>query len=284
MPKLMDPFKLPSLRLSQLKELPPCVAIYFAIDEEQRVLYVGKTKNLNKRWKNHDRIPKLQEMDKESPVAIAWKSWNPEGLDEAEKYFISTFQPLLNGTKVISPEIIPSEVILRDFLTTFSKKLIILGINQAELTEVILKYKWAKPLSTANEIKEFIKESNKKNSSLKFRWKRYITIKDYGDAARPGSRRQKFLARRNNAYNNHWQLGCNGVRLHITPAGASYDESYFGSYQELKKQSKPKELAGIKIQAVTSGNLAGMGYQDEYFFSNLSCYEDDIVSLLWSNS
>ena len=168
MPELIDPFKLPSLKLFQLKELPPCVAIYFAIDEQQRVIYVGKTKDLNERWKNHHRMPNLQEMDKDSPVAIAWKPWNTEGLDEAEKYFISAFQPLLNGTKVMSPEIIPSEVILKEFLGKFKNKLIILGINKAQLPEVILKYKWAKPLSAVDKIKEFIKESNKKNTSLKF--------------------------------------------------------------------------------------------------------------------
>ena len=69
---LIDPLELPSVPLSELKKLPECSAIYFAIDAGRRCLYIGQATNLLARWKNHHRIYQLAEKDKESPVRIAW--------------------------------------------------------------------------------------------------------------------------------------------------------------------------------------------------------------------
>jgi hypothetical protein len=51
MPTILDPFQLPSFPLAERKQLPDCAAIYFAIDANNRVLYVGKAKKLVARWK-----------------------------------------------------------------------------------------------------------------------------------------------------------------------------------------------------------------------------------------
>lgn len=121
-----DLSKLPSLSLSQRISLPECPAIYFALDSRNRVLYIGQATNLVARWKNHHREYHLEEIDKDYPVRIAWQVWNEEGLNEAEKYLIENFQPLLNGTEVKSPLTIPSEVVLRDFINVFSRRLIVI--------------------------------------------------------------------------------------------------------------------------------------------------------------
>ncbi|MBW4565729.1 MAG: GIY-YIG nuclease family protein [Mojavia pulchra JT2-VF2] len=272
---LINPFNLPSVYLSETKNLPNCTAIYFAIDSQNRILYVGQATNLASRWKNHHRQYQLEEIDKNYPVRIAWQAWNESDLGEAEKYLINNFQPLLNGRKVELPAVIPSEVILRDFLKVFSRRLIIIGIkykNNTELTNVYLKYDWTdcSPKGTAARIKSFIRENKDKNTSLKFKWHKYGRMR--GIIFRPGSREQKVNARQNRSYNNHWQVACNGVILHITPSN---------NYKEFKSSTDSKELAGIKLRTLTKVALSEMSSKYPYEYSGISCLESDPIPLLW---
>jgi hypothetical protein len=273
----INPLELPSVHLSELKKLPDCTAIYFAIDSENRILYVGQAANLTVRWRNHHRQYQLEEIDKISPVRIAWLVWNSNGLDEAEESLIKHFHPLLNGTEVKSPAIIPSEVILRDFLKAFSRRLIIIGIKPKttnELPNVYLKYDWmdCSPKGTAANIKNFIQQNKDKNTSLKFQWQKYGRI--YGEVVRPGSRAQKVIARQNRSYNNHWEIACNGVIIHITPTN---------HYKELKPIAHSSYLAGIKLLSLTEVGLSQMSSKYAYEFSGLSSISSDPIPLLWVN-
>lgn len=274
---LINPFELPSVQLCELKKLPSCTAIYFAIDSKDRLLYVGQATNLAARWRNHHRQYQLREIDKEFPVKIAWKAWNETGLAETEKILIKKFHPLLNGTEVESPIIVPSEKIFREFLKTFSRRLIIIGTQykgNTELTNVYLKYDWAdcSPKGTAARIKKFIQENKDKNTSLKFQWNKYGKL--FNEAVRPGSRAQKVNARKNRSYNNYWQVACNGVLIHITPTHY---------YKNLKLSTDTKELAGIKIRALTKVGLAEMSSKYSHDFLGMYSYEKDPIPLLWVN-
>lgn len=273
------PFELPSVHLSQLKELPNCTAIYFAIDSKNRVLYVGQAINLLSRWKNHHREHQLEEIDKDFPVRIAWQAWNEEGLSEAEKALIKSFHPLLNATEVKTPVTIPSELILRDFLKLFSRRLIIIGVQPKttnQLPNIHLKYDWTdcSPKGTTAKIKSFIQENKDKNTNLKIRRKPYGRINP-PEIFRPGSRVQKVNARENRSYNNYWYMACNGSIIHITPTHY---------YRKLKEVTDPKELAGIKLRAVTTFAFSDMTSRYRYEFSGLSCFESDLIPLLWVNS
>lgn len=280
MAELIDPFKLPSVYLSDRKHLPSCPAIYFAIDAENRLLYVGQATNLAARWKNHHREHQLQEINKDSLVRIAWQSWTLEDLSEAERYFINNLHPLLNGTEVKTPDIIPSEFILRDFLKTFSRRLIIAGLkprSTEQLAQVYLRYDWTdcSPKGTAAKIKNFIQENKGINTSIKFQWKKYGRIQN-AEALRPGSRAQKVNARLNRSYNNHWEVPCNGVIIHIMPTDL---------YKEIKEKTDVKKLAGINLRALTTTGLVEMSMKYIYHdFSGLFPYNSDIVPLLWVNS
>lgn len=274
---LINPFELPSVQLCELKNLPSCTAIYFAIDSDNRLLYIGQATNLAARWKNHHRQYQLEEIDKKYPVKIAWIAWNDSGLAEAEKYLIKKFHPLLNGTEVESSLIIPSEQIFREFLKSLSRRLIITGIqykSNDELTNVYLKYDWTdcSPKGTAARIKNFIQENKDKNTSLKFQWNRYGRI--FGEVVRPGSRAQKVNARKNLSYNNYWQVACNGVLIHITPTHY---------YKNLKLSTDTKELAGIKLRALTKVGLAEMSSKYSHEFLGICFYEKDPIPLLWIN-
>lgn len=280
MPTLLNPLQLPSVFLKERKQLPNCAAIYFAIDVNDRVLYVGKAKNLAARWKNHHRIYKLEEIDKESPVRIAWQAWNNEDLHEAERSSIKRFQPLLNNTEVETPTVIPSEIVLRDFLKTFSRRLIILGIEPKtpdRLLNVHLKYDWQdwSFKGTAAKIKEYIKQNKDKNTSLKFKRHAYTKFAYFAvETFRPGSRAQRTTARQHRSYNNHWEFACNGVVIHITPTDF---------YRRYKTQTQVKQLAGVNFRAVTEEVLAEARKNNNYELSRLFCFTSDPVPLLWVN-
>ena len=111
-------------------------------------------------------------------MRLAWQAWNEENLGEAEKGLIKRFQPLLNNTEVETPAVIPSEIVLRDFLKNFSRRLIIFGMEPKApdtLLKVHLKYDWQNLSSqgTAAKIKDYIKQNQNTNTSLKFKRHRY---------------------------------------------------------------------------------------------------------------
>jgi DNA-binding XRE family transcriptional regulator len=92
----LDPFILPSIALEERAKLPSVSAIYFVI-LEVKILYIGKSINLRKRWKRHHRIEELQSCGN---AMIAWFHFVniEQNLEELEEECISHFKPLLNGT------------------------------------------------------------------------------------------------------------------------------------------------------------------------------------------
>ncbi len=278
MSTILDPFQLPFVSLAERKQLPDCAAIYFVLDGNDRILYVGKAKNLAARWKNHHRIHKLEEIDKNFSVRLAWQAWNKEDLDEAEKSSIKRFQPLLNNTEVETPAVIPSEVVLRDFLKTFSRRLIIVGIEPKttdSLLNVHLRYDWTDYSSkgTAAKIQEYIKQNKGKNTNLKFKRHKYISFLSFAlDTFRPGSRAQQTAAKQHRSYNNHWEFACNGVVIHITP-------TYF--YRKYKEKTQMTKLAGVNFRVITE--YAFFEAQKNNEVSGLSYFTGDPVPLLWLN-
>lgn len=274
----LNPLQLPSVPLADRKRLPSCTAIYFAIDEQDRILYIGKAKNLASRWENHHRLYALKEIDKEISVRLAWQVWNEEDLDEAEKSLIVKFQPLLNNTRVEAPTVVPSETILRDFLKTFSRRLIIFGIKPGtseSLPTVHLKYDWtdASSKGTAIKLKEYVARRRDDNTSLRFKHRKFSKFHSFaGEVFRPGSRAQKTRARQHRAFNNQWEIACNGVIVHIMPVH---------SYREYKKQTHSVKFAGINCCAITPEAFLEAQRQNDYDFLGLSCYVADPVLLVW---
>ena len=93
-PAPVDLLALPSLSLADRSQLPVCPAIYFAL-EGDRVLYVGRSGNLQQRWITHHRYSQLKGLNN---VRIAWLECNdPSLLPEIEAALIEYFQPSLNG-------------------------------------------------------------------------------------------------------------------------------------------------------------------------------------------
>lgn len=97
----INPLTLPSLPLASRSVLPACAAIYFVLDEADRILYIGQTTNLKRRWLRHHRYDQLSVQSR-----IAWLECNElELLPKIEVALIKHFNPALNGSEVMSKEI-----------------------------------------------------------------------------------------------------------------------------------------------------------------------------------
>lgn len=90
----IDPFNLPSVSSSNLGALPEVTAVYFLI-RKRCVLYVGKAKNLRKRWQGHH---KKEYAVRFGDTQVAWAVM-PDCAQAlaAERILIDEFMPQLNG-------------------------------------------------------------------------------------------------------------------------------------------------------------------------------------------
>ncbi|MEG4964192.1 MULTISPECIES: GIY-YIG nuclease family protein [unclassified Microcoleus] len=99
-PVTVDPLTLPSLPLANRSALPPCPAVYFAL-EGDHVLYVGRSVNLKQRWMTHRRYSQLKGFNN---VRIAWLECSDSSLlPEIEVALIEYFRPSLNGELIPLP-------------------------------------------------------------------------------------------------------------------------------------------------------------------------------------
>lgn len=90
-----NPLTLPSLLLNRVQELPQkIVGIYFLIDEDDSILYVGQSKNIRQRLMGkHHRASAL----KNKNVRVAWLELSDKQLLSAvENALIAWFNPTLN--------------------------------------------------------------------------------------------------------------------------------------------------------------------------------------------
>jgi hypothetical protein len=98
-----NPLTLPSVPLDLRNSLPACAGIYFAIFRSQ-VLYIGRSRNIKARWRNHHRIADLSAV---SGVLLAWLPFDVSKgeLHLIERAFIDAYLPVLNdGPVFYSPD------------------------------------------------------------------------------------------------------------------------------------------------------------------------------------
>ncbi|MBD2492367.1 helix-turn-helix domain-containing protein [Aulosira sp. FACHB-615] len=93
-PATIDPLALPSLPLCERSQLPTLPCIYFAIDSQGVVRYIGKTVNLKTRWQAHNKGVELATI---AGIRIAYLQADATLLPELEAALIAWFRPQLNN-------------------------------------------------------------------------------------------------------------------------------------------------------------------------------------------
>jgi GIY-YIG catalytic domain len=264
---------LPFVSLSAADRLPDCAGIYFAIDSNQPVLYIGQAKDIAKRWKSrHHRKSELEKHHQRYPVRLAWMAWNLEDLYSAERYFISHFKPLLNGTPVPEDEVFKSEILLKLLLEEIRGLVVVYGVESGTSTtlpKIYLHYNYENSGKNgfAATIKRF-KAIHKEQWRYLKSWKRSDHRYEAVQTMRPGSREHKMMSRIQTSFNNHWEIACNGVILDILPTDAEDYKNY-----RRPENSALRKLAGVKVRAFQSPNREGC---------NLQAMIDDPIRLFWS--
>ena len=121
---------LPKVSLETKELLPEYSGIYYVVDENKIVWYIGRAKNINKRWqgKAHHRIYQLKQL-KHKYFDIHYENINLSELDQRETQQIVKYTPHLNNSPVKSKKVRPTETLLRETIATISDFAFILGVE-----------------------------------------------------------------------------------------------------------------------------------------------------------
>lgn len=106
-PESIDLATLPSIELTERKQLPNIAACYLVMEKES-VIYIGKSTNLVIRWLSHNRLKEIKLRG--TDIKIAWiEVSDPNLLLVIEKALIQYFKPPLNRnlTKTLEPKKLP---------------------------------------------------------------------------------------------------------------------------------------------------------------------------------
>jgi hypothetical protein len=95
-PSSINLSSLPSVSLKLRSQLPEAVCIYFVVDSQNQIQYIGRSTNLRKRWLSHHRVNQLESIDGIRIIYLIIDS--VELLPEIEKALIEWFSPPLNGS------------------------------------------------------------------------------------------------------------------------------------------------------------------------------------------
>jgi predicted GIY-YIG superfamily endonuclease len=126
----LDILALPKVALQVKQILPEYSGIYYVLDETNNIWYIGKAKNLRKRWqgKAHHRIYQL-EAQKKQHFAIYYEQISKFQLDSLEKQRIEKYHPHLNASPVKTKNVHPTETLLRETIIAISDFAFILGVE-----------------------------------------------------------------------------------------------------------------------------------------------------------
>ena len=110
--------------------LPEYSGIYYVIEENNTVWYIGKAKNIRERWqgKGHHRIYQLKNQ-KQKHFSIYYEQVDFSQLDEREQQQIQKYHPHLNNSPVKSKKLRPTETLFRETIATISDFAFILGVE-----------------------------------------------------------------------------------------------------------------------------------------------------------
>lgn len=200
----------------------------------------------------------MSKINKKNSIKLKWYKCknNKNVLNRLENYFIDTYYPILNQTKVESKKITPAEISLRETLVKISKYIIIYGYEENSnifgLPTVFLKYDCLN--HNPVRILRQIFDADNRRGSLK--WSYYRRVKT----------------------TPIWKTKCNGICLVI---GCDGSINYF------LQNGQSTTLAGISLLNISPENFQQYVIQKDWsnsYHPNIQRYIDDPIPLLWSKN
>ena len=250
--------QLPHVEFSKKDRLPETAGIYFVVDKNQKIWYIGQAQNLRSRWVGHHRTNQIKKINAKSEVKLFWYCCekDEDTLTQLENYFINKYYPILNQTKVEAKEITPSEIELRNTLVKISKYIVIIGFEENSqefgLPTVYLKYDWSYR-NPAKILKNIFDAVNRRGN---LRWSYYWKSKS----------------------TPIWKTKCNGVAIVV---------SGDPQINEFVKTSEGTILDGIAILKISDANfqkyIAEKDWSQSYH-PYICKYTLDPIPLIWSKN
>jgi predicted GIY-YIG superfamily endonuclease len=119
--------------------LPEQSGIYYVLDKNFVIWYIGKAKNLRSRWvgESHHRFDQFKKQRKQQFV-IYYEIVAESQLDAVEQQRIEQYNPQLNRTKVKTQKPRPAETLLRETLTLIAPYSFVLGVEPPRKQETKL--------------------------------------------------------------------------------------------------------------------------------------------------
>ncbi len=91
----------PSVRILERNKLPESPAIYFVITPDNRLLYIGQSKNLRQRWQSHHRFQQFIEASQETRVVwFEFDESDRQSIPSVEEELITLLDTEYNETDV----------------------------------------------------------------------------------------------------------------------------------------------------------------------------------------
>ncbi|MBW4575603.1 MAG: GIY-YIG nuclease family protein [Aphanothece sp. CMT-3BRIN-NPC111] len=257
--------ELPAVDLLEKGDLPNCAAIYFVSDSKGQVLYIGRTVNLVKHWREHHRFNQLKRFNRKTSISISWLSYTNDinTLSALENELIKLYKPPLNWSKLVSPvrRITPVETALQQSLQQLAKSnTMIFGfdpIADEEPPTIYLLYPVLGKRGISGSIRSLLKNINKKASALK--WKEYHT-----DSKSLG----KF---------GYWETEYNGIKIDLAPAQGLIN---------FMDDSTRRTVAGVELMAFSYKQLEILladAPESNKETSALGALEDDPIPIELAN-
>lgn len=115
-PKNLNIESLPSVGIESRNLLPPRPSVYFAVDTQSRIQYIGRSLNTKTRWAKHSKLKDLLPL---GDIKICYLLLPENVLLFVENVLIEYFQPPLNfakqdSSKIKIKELTPQQVTRQD--------------------------------------------------------------------------------------------------------------------------------------------------------------------------
>ena len=248
--------KLPFVEFLKKDQLPETAGIYFAVDNDYKVWYIGKAQNLRARWLGHHRYDQLKKINKKNNIKLLWYCCDKHeiNLTQLENYFIDKYHPALNQTKLEAKRITPSEVELRNTLVKIGKYVVIFGYEENSkefgLPTVHLKYECLHR-NPARFLRNIFDAVNKKGN---LRWSYYWRSKSHPV----------------------WNTKCNGKAIVVSSATG---------VNELIQSGEEITLAGISLLNISTKDFQEYVLKKDWtqtYHPAIRRYTNDPIPLIWS--
>ncbi|GAB4525998.1 MAG: hypothetical protein Tsb0014_05880 [Pleurocapsa sp.] len=277
---------LPKISLEFKELLPENSGIYYVLDEDKLVWYIGQAKNLRKRWqgKNHHRFYQL-EIQSKKKFTIYWEQIQESRLNQLEKQRIEKYHPHLNASPVKTKKVHPTETLLRETIVAISDFAFILGIEppRKDIESKIGHYSLAKKevlnlniihICLDNNVLDDIYQTKSIEERAAIKKKIFTTRKAYASKWEAFSLNSKFMVR----------LFVNGYAVEVT-YWSRWNTTNDNNLEYINTSLAKEYIRALRPECLARLKQQGDKNKSYYLYlQRIKPYTSDLISLMFNET